>query len=238
MICHANFVTMLCWFVWTDAADEKSARSEFIDVTHDEQTLDLNFLQENNSIDNGFLFHHAHSRHKRQAQPRVRTIETAIFVDSHLRQRFENRLHDLKRLVLSIMHEVQLIYAYQSMKIPIRIVIVKLEVLETPESSPNNAGGDIDRYLDNFCSWQVKRHRSTSEGKWDHALMLTGYVFILSMFSMIFIKNNKPDWICTKILEGKETRKSSVLHGWVLFPTSVASLMTSVMFAWHETWCF
>ena len=61
------------------------------------------------------------------------------------------------------------------MKIPIRIVIVKLEILDRPESSPNNAGGDIDRYLDNFCSWQARRHRSTNnDDKWDHALMLTG----------------------------------------------------------------
>lgn len=106
---------------------------------------------------------------------RMRTIETAIFVDSHLKQRFQNRLQDLKRLVMATMNEVQLIYNYQSMRIPVRIVISRLEILQRPEDGPNNAGGDIDRYLDNFCTWQAKRHRAmAADGRWDHALMLTG----------------------------------------------------------------
>ena len=105
---------------------------------------------------------------------KVRTIETAIFVDSHLQQRFQSRPQDLKRLVMATMSEVQLIYSYQSMRIPVRIVISRLEVLNQPEDGPNNAGGDIDKYLDNFCSWQAKKFRSSSDGRWDHALMLTG----------------------------------------------------------------
>lgn len=102
-----------------------------------------------------------------------RTIETAIFVDQYLSQRFSGRQPDLKRLVLAMMNEVQLIYNYQTMKTQVKIVIVKFDILPTSEQSPNNAGGDIDKYLDNFCSWQARMVK-TSAVKWDHALMLTG----------------------------------------------------------------
>ena len=116
------------------------------------------------------------TRDKRQANTnKQRTIETAIFVDHYLEQRFTNRLNDLKRLVMSVMNEVQLIYNYKTMKIPIRIVIVRFEILKAPEISPDTAGGDIDRYLDNFCSWQAVKLRSLSaNARWDHALLLTG----------------------------------------------------------------
>lgn len=123
--------------------------------------------------------HHLYRR-KRQvlnSNNRVKTIETAIFVDAHLNQRFQGRLHDLKRLVMATMNEVQLIYSYDTMKVPIRIVISKFEVLNSNSDHPSNAGGDIDKYLDNFCSWQAKKFKSTNyETRWDHALMLTGYV--------------------------------------------------------------
>lgn len=69
----------------------------------------------------------SHVRTKREL-PKVRTIETAIFVDQYLSQRFSGRLNDLKRLVMAIMNEVQLIYNYKSMKTPLKIVIVKYEV--------------------------------------------------------------------------------------------------------------
>lgn len=116
------------------------------------------------------------TRKKRQVNAnKQRTIETAIFVDHYLEQRFTNRLNDLKRLVMSVMNEVQLIYNYKTMKIPIRIIIVRFEILKAPEISPDTAGGDIDRYLDNFCSWQAVKLRSlAANARWDHALLLTG----------------------------------------------------------------
>lgn len=130
---------------------------------------------QNNSIPSNL--HGKRHRLKRQLAnyPKQRTIETAIFVDHHLKQRFANRLNDLKRLVMAVMNEVQLIYNYKTMKIPIRIVIVRFEILESPEINPDTAGGDIDRYLDNFCSWQAVKLRSmTANARWDHALLLTG----------------------------------------------------------------
>lgn len=162
----------------TGPEDERAAQSEYINAT----AID----EENMIPDKG----PPHNRIKRQANSAQRpyTIETAIFVDSHLKQRFQNRLHDLQRLVLSIMHEVQLIYNYQSMKVPIKIVVARYEVLDKADNGPNTAGGDIDRYLDNFCSWQARKFRTAnSDNRWDHALMLTGYVVLcVAMYCVLF----------------------------------------------------
>ena len=57
---------------------------------------------------------------------------------------------DLKRLVLTIMFQVQLIYNYSSMKTKLKIVIVKYEVLSTASASPNTADGDIDKVSGSF----------------------------------------------------------------------------------------
>lgn len=94
------------------------------------------------------------------ANEKQHTIETAVFIDRFLAAKFQNRMQDLKKLVLTIMHQVQLIYNYGSMKTKIRIVIVKYEVLNSASASPNPADGDIDKYLDNFCSWQARRYRT------------------------------------------------------------------------------
>lgn len=184
--CDLNFISKLinfhqitCFylssliFFFLDDADATVAMNEYISVnssSYDEDSLQSNLIPTN--------LHGKRNRHKRQLQnnyPKQRTIETAIFVDHHLKQRFANRLNDLKRLVMAVMNEVQLIYNYKTMKIPIRIVIVRFEVLEAPEVSPDTASGDIDRYLDNFCSWQaVKLRNLATNARWDHALLLTG----------------------------------------------------------------
>ncbi|XP_015790631.2 A disintegrin and metalloproteinase with thrombospondin motifs adt-1-like [Tetranychus urticae] len=104
---------------------------------------------------------------------KIYTIETAIFVDSSLAQKYDGHLDDLQRLIMSIMNEVQLIYEYSSMETRIQIVITKLEILRN--EGPDDAEGDIDQYLDNFCLWQAKLHRAENWAqRWDHALMLTG----------------------------------------------------------------
>lgn len=94
-------------------------------------------------------------------------------MDQSLAQRFEGRVDELKRLLMAIMDEVQLIYEYSSMRTRIKIVVVKFEVLNG--HGPETAEGDIDRYLDNFCAWQARRYRQENwNSRWDHALMLTG----------------------------------------------------------------
>lgn len=161
------FVSMFTPLSWiSDEKEREAAHSEFISVND----TDSDWIQR--------LSKPEKIRTRRQAvgTGRVKTIETAIFVDHHLKSRFEGRLQDLKRLVLATMNEVQLIYNYQSMKIPIRIVITKFEILKDPKEGPNNADGDIDKYLDNFCSWQARKYRAANQSsRWDHSLLLTGY---------------------------------------------------------------
>jgi hypothetical protein len=169
-----------------DEEDEKTAHSEFLmlNLTDWRPGHSTHESIAENEVATFADSRKKHARFRRQVPKQsmlgnqlVKTIETAIFVDSHLKTRFQNRINDLKRLVMATMNEVQLIYNYQSLRIPVRIVISRLEILNRPEDGPNNSGGDIDRYLDNFCSWQAKRHRSmASNNRWDHALMLTGFV--------------------------------------------------------------
>ena len=117
---------------------------------------------------------------KRRAITTKKTIETAVYIDKHLLNRFNGLRSELTRLVLAIMNEVQLIYSFKSMKTRIKIVVVKMVFLDQTDSSPDTADGDIDEYLDNFCSWQSKKWRNeNASNRWDHALMLTG----LDMFS-------------------------------------------------------
>ena len=118
----------------------------------------------------------ANDQNSSETDEKQRTIETAVFIDRFLAAKFQNRMSELRKLVLTIMHQVQLIYNYSSMKTKVRIVIVKYEVLSSASTSPNPADGDIDKYLDNFCAWQARRFRTQnwSHEKWDHALMLTG----------------------------------------------------------------
>lgn len=124
-------------------------------------------------------------RRKRRAVASKKIIETAVFIDKHLLNRFSGLRSDLTRLVLAIMNEVQLIYNFKSMKTRIKIVIVKMVFLSPDDSQPNTADGDIDEYLDNFCSWQSKKWRNeNASNRWDHALMLTGFdiLFDIQLF--------------------------------------------------------
>ncbi|CAN8027821.1 unnamed protein product, partial [Ixodes persulcatus] len=43
------------------------------------------------------------------------------------------------------------------------------------QSAPSTANRDIDRYLDNFCTWQCTMRQRLARGSgWDHALLLSG----------------------------------------------------------------
>ncbi|XP_054162351.1 A disintegrin and metalloproteinase with thrombospondin motifs adt-2-like [Oppia nitens] len=142
-----------------DENDKKKALNEFIDIN-----------AKNNSS-----FKISNLKRKRRAISKLKTIETAIFVDKHLLNKYSGMRSELIRQILAIMNEVQLIYNFKSMKTRIKIVIVKLVFLSQPDSGPDTANGDIDQYLDNFCNWQTKKWRQqNSSHRWDHALMLTG----------------------------------------------------------------
>ncbi|OQR66332.1 A disintegrin and metalloproteinase with thrombospondin motifs 18-like, partial [Tropilaelaps mercedesae] len=136
-----------------------------------------------------------HSRRKRAAEGGIKYIETGIFVDRHMFDAVEktkppDTVRAIVNIVMAILHQVQLIYEYQSMKAyDFKLIIVKFEILRNTRTSPNTAGGNIDRYLDSFCAWQCKKlHSLGSRDRWDHAIMLTG----LDMFKMSGnVKNDK-----------------------------------------------
>ncbi|CAL1295322.1 unnamed protein product [Larinioides sclopetarius] len=119
-------------------------------------------------------------RVKRSSPDKRKVIETAIYVDYPLYHKLsvkkKQSVEEMQDTVLAILNEVQLIYNYQSLKTKFKIVVVKLEILSEGKEGPDAADGDIDLYLDNFCSWQSAKNPSVnSELHWDHALMLSGY---------------------------------------------------------------
>ncbi|XP_054708381.1 zinc metalloproteinase-disintegrin-like MTP8 [Uloborus diversus] len=43
------------------------------------------------------------------------------------------------------------------------------------QNSPDDANGNVDKYLDTFCVWQkMKNAKEGAEGHWDHAIMMSG----------------------------------------------------------------
>lgn len=115
------------------------------------------------------------TRRRRATASNERAIELAVFVDAALKNRNpnENELH--KRLI-AMLEQIQLILEYRSLGTPIGLDIVHLEVLDS-RTGPSTAGGEIDDYLDNFCTWQCRRNQqaaSQGRGQWDHAILMTG----------------------------------------------------------------
>lgn len=112
-----------------------------------------------------------------------KTIETAVFVDQALDNKFNglsNGLVELNRLVLTIMNQVQHLFRYSSLKVPIKIKLVLVEHMRDSErqgiAAPNPERGDIDAYLSNFCNWQQSRLERERRIWWDHAILLSGLV--------------------------------------------------------------
>ncbi|GFY59788.1 a disintegrin and metalloproteinase with thrombospondin motifs adt-1 [Trichonephila inaurata madagascariensis] len=108
-----------------------------------------------------------------------KVIETAIYVDYPLYHKLsvkkKQSVAEMQDTILAILNEVQLIYNYQSLKTKFKIVVIKLEIISEGKEGPDAADGDIDLYLDNFCSWQSSKNPPiNSELHWDHALMLSG----------------------------------------------------------------
>lgn len=110
-----------------------------------------------------------------------KTIETAVFIDQALDNKFNglsNGLVELNKLVLTIMNQVQHLFRYSSLKVPIRIKLVLVEHMRDSErqgiAAPNPERGDIDAYLSNFCNWQQARLERERRIWWDHAILLSG----------------------------------------------------------------
>lgn len=112
-----------------------------------------------------------------------KTIETAVFVDPALDGKFNglsNGLVELNKLIVTIMNQVQSLFKYSSMKVPINIKLVLVEHMSVSKGSANNLplpnpeNGDIDLYLSNFCNWQQAKLEREKRLWWDHAILLSG----------------------------------------------------------------
>lgn len=112
----------------------------------------------------------------------VKTIETAVFIDQALNNRFNGLsggLVELNKLVLTIMNQVQHLFRYSSLHVPIKIKLVLIEHLRESDRNgfgmPDTGNGDIDVYLSNFCNWQQARlEKDRQKLAWDHAILLSG----------------------------------------------------------------
>lgn len=112
-------------------------------------------------------------RIRKKRSKNVPTIEMAVFVDKVLMNHYEEKKINARNAIFSILNQVQLIYKYRSLDINIVIKIVKLELSSNAKDDPDNAGGDIDKYLDNFCVLQSEKKRE-SKIRWNLAIQLTG----------------------------------------------------------------
>lgn len=131
-----------------------------------------------NKSDSGALSEQTKSR---SADCNTKIIETAVFIDQALSNKFiglGSGLVQLNKLVLSIMNQVQYLFSYSSMKVPILIKLVAIEHLKDSEqvglSQPSSERGDIDLYLSNFCNWQKRKLERDKRVWWDHAILLSG----------------------------------------------------------------
>lgn len=112
-------------------------------------------------------------RRRKRAVPEERTIELAVFVDKALQQSVPSKAA-LQTRLLAVLGQVQLVLAYRSLERPMKLDVVRVQLLDT-KSAPSTANRDIDRYLDNFCTWQCTMRQRLARGSgWDHALLLSG----------------------------------------------------------------
>lgn len=107
-----------------------------------------------------------------RAVPSGRVIELAVFMDGALREAVPSKAA-LEARVSAILEQVQLVLAYRSLETPVRLSVVRVELVDK-KTGPSPSSGDIDRYLDNFCGWQCGRRQRAAPSSWDHALMLSG----------------------------------------------------------------
>ncbi|XP_045608601.2 A disintegrin and metalloproteinase with thrombospondin motifs 3 isoform X1 [Procambarus clarkii] len=117
---------------------------------------------------------------RRTRQDSQYTVELAVFVDrelfSYVKKRYPNQKTGAKvvEIVMTLVNAVHRLYSDPSLgDVKIKMLVKRIEVLGSGD--PDNARGNIFKYLKNFCKWQSKINtKSTSKG-WDHALLLSGH---------------------------------------------------------------
>lgn len=109
------------------------------------QTMDNPYRQLDSNLDEGDFLDASKINESRitTRAVNVKTIETAIFADRALDQKFNGRggLIDLNKLIMTIMNQVQLIFSFRSMRTPIKINIVRIEHLKDMPDPPSTENG-------------------------------------------------------------------------------------------------
>lgn len=128
-------------------------------------------------------------RKKRQIENEIeyqKAIEIAVFVDDEVYRKtkmdtnVEDPIEEIQNLVFAYMNSVQLLYQSQHLDTKFRIILVRLEIFKSSLSTLDKKDGNIEDYLESFCTWQSKANpeywNSLSQvpDHWDHGLLLTG----------------------------------------------------------------
>ena len=126
-------------------------------------------------------------RKKRATKDRY--IELAVFIDSKMYDNVENNkqpgettLQKIQDIVFAYLNAVQIIYQSSKLTNKLKLVLLRLDIMQTPDPSLNTNSGEIEKYLEAFCGWQQGKNPGDSingdidnDDHWDHALLLTGY---------------------------------------------------------------
>jgi hypothetical protein len=126
-------------------------------------------------------------RTKRSTQARY--IEVAVFVDNVMyanveakKSPEEDTVKKIREMVFAYLNAVQVMYQSGRLANKLKVVLVRLDIMQAADPSLNKHGGDIERYLEAFCLWQKGKNPGSGSGTadrtnaahWDHALLLTG----------------------------------------------------------------
>lgn len=119
-------------------------------------------------------------RFKRQTGG-MKAIELAVFVDEVLYNNVldanprDDPIDHIYEVVFTYLNAVQLLYKSDRLNTKFKVLLVRLEIFETPVRNLDKMDGDIEGYLDSFCLWQEKENPSeVFSDHWDHGLLLTG----------------------------------------------------------------
>lgn len=129
------------------------------------------------------------TRTRRSATPE-RFIEVAVFVDNIMYSNVEARkspgedtLKKIRDMVFAYLNAVQIMYRSGRLANKLKLVLVRLDIMQAADASLDKHGGDIEKYLEAFCQWQKGKNPGGGQGSsadqtngahWDHALLLTG----------------------------------------------------------------
>lgn len=123
---------------------------------------------------------------------RDKAIELAVFVDEYMYRRELDLVNEyggdieyaIQDLVFTYLISVQLLYNSPKLDTRLRIVLIRLEIFTDDVEDLDPHDGDIEDYLESFCSWQLNnnpgdlrfpsRADREKDKHWDHALLLTG----------------------------------------------------------------